>query len=33
MMVSWEAHCHFLGFFSGAKDDNELGKLAIIYYI
>jgi hypothetical protein len=33
MMMSQEACCHFLVFFLGAKDDDELGKLTIIYYI
>jgi hypothetical protein len=33
MMVSREACCHFLVFFSGGEDDDELGRLAVIYYI
>jgi hypothetical protein len=33
MMASREACRHFLGFFSGAKDDDEPSRLTVIYYI
>jgi hypothetical protein len=33
MMASREARHHFLVVFSGAEDDDDLGRLAIIYYI